>query len=144
DYVAVNEQPLAVNAIKTIRPNFYVKGPDYKNASKDLTGGIVVERKAVESVGGELVITDDITFSSSSLINRHLGGLPQATTDFLNDFRRRHTVDETLGYLRAAQKKRFLFVGETIIDEYRYCSAIGKSSKEPMLAVKHLSTERFA
>ena len=144
DYVAINEAPLAVNVIKALRPHFYVKGPDYKVAARDLTGGIELERRAVQSVGGRLVITDDVTFSSSALINRHLGGLPQETTDFLTAFRQQHTIDDVLGYLRGASKMRFLFVGETIIDEYRYCTAIGKSSKEPMLAVKHIETERFA
>jgi bifunctional ADP-heptose synthase (sugar kinase/adenylyltransferase) len=37
-----------------------------------------------------------------------------------------------------------LVIGEPIIDEYQYCQAIGKSSKEPMLAIRRLSTERFA
>ncbi|MCX5790434.1 MAG: PfkB family carbohydrate kinase [Elusimicrobia bacterium] len=144
NFVAINDTPLAVGAIQLLRPHFYVKGPDYKDAGKDLTGGIRREREAVEAVGGKLVITDDLTFSSSSLINRHLGGLPPKTMDFLARFHKRHPLDEVLGYLRGASKLRFLFVGEAIIDEYRYCVAIGKSSKEPMLAIKHLETERFA
>ena len=37
-----------------------------------------------------------------------------------------------------------IFWAKTIIDEYRYCQSIGKSSKEPMLAIRHLSTEKFA
>ena len=37
-----------------------------------------------------------------------------------------------------------LVVGETIIDEYLYCEALGKSGKEPVLAVRHNHSERFA
>jgi rfaE bifunctional protein kinase chain/domain len=37
-----------------------------------------------------------------------------------------------------------LLIGETIIDEYHYCETMGKSSKEPILAVKHVSAEKFA
>jgi bifunctional ADP-heptose synthase (sugar kinase/adenylyltransferase) len=37
-----------------------------------------------------------------------------------------------------------LLVGEPIIDEYMYCEAIGKSSKEPTMVVKRLSSEKFA
>jgi bifunctional ADP-heptose synthase (sugar kinase/adenylyltransferase) len=39
---------------------------------------------------------------------------------------------------------KVLLVGEAIIDEYHYCQAIGKSSKEPTLVVRMLSEERFA
>ena len=31
DYVALNQSPTAVSAIKKIKPNIYCKGPDYKN-----------------------------------------------------------------------------------------------------------------
>ena len=51
---------------------------------------------------------------------------------------------EVLGYLDGARDLKVLVIGETIIDEYQYCSAIGKSSKEPMLAVKCSNTETFA
>src|SRR5437016_229254 len=30
DYVALNETPMAVEAIKSLKPHFYVKGSDYK------------------------------------------------------------------------------------------------------------------
>ncbi len=36
-----------------------------------------------------------------------------------------------------------LVVGETIIDEYTYCEAIGKSGKEPVLASRFVGADRF-
>src|SRR5688572_1016284 len=76
DYVGVNAWPQAVEAIKLLKPDIYVKGPDYKDAEKDITGGIVPETEAISSVGGQIRFTDDITFSSSNLLNRHLSSLP--------------------------------------------------------------------
>jgi bifunctional ADP-heptose synthase (sugar kinase/adenylyltransferase) len=35
-------------------------------------------------------------------------------------------------------------IGDTILDEYQYCDAIGKSSKDPVLAVKYKSHDLFA
>lgn len=144
DYVAINEWPMAIKTIKLLRPDFYVKGPDYADAAADLTGGISLERKAVESVSGKLVVTKDITFSSSNLINKNMGSLPKETVEYLGNFSKRYPAGKVLGYLKNAANLKILFVGETIIDEYRYCQAIGKSSKEPMLAVQQLSTEKFA
>jgi len=64
--------------------------------------------------------------------------------DFLAEFAARYGVDSILRYLADARALKILVVGEAIIDEYQYCKAVGKSSKEPMLAMKHISTERFA
>ena len=35
-------------------------------------------------------------------------------------------------------------VGDTIIDEYQFCSTIGKSSKDPVLALKYENSDMFA
>lgn len=143
DYVALNRTPMAVEAIKLLKPHFYAKGPDYKHAEKDHTGGISLEEEAVRSVGGELLITEDITFSASSLINRHLSSFPKEVSEWVLDFSTRYTSDDILSYLKSAHSLKVLVVGEAIIDEYQYGEAIGKSSKEPMLAVKRTSTEMF-
>ena len=144
DIVAVNEWPMAIKTIELLRPDLYVKGPDYEDAKKDLTGGIELERRAVEGAGGKLAVTGGITFSSSNLINRYMAVLPKPTVDYLADFTSRHPARSVLRYLEEMAGLKVLVVGEAIIDEYNYCTAIGKSSKEPMLAVKYLSTEKFA
>ena len=66
DYVAVNKWPIAVETIKMLKPDIYCKGPDYKNHADDVTGKIDDEEKAVESVGGQIRYSEDITFSSSN------------------------------------------------------------------------------
>lgn len=144
DFVAINLWPSAEETIQMLRPDFYVKGSDYSKADDDVTGGILRERQAVENAGGQIVFTDDITFSSSELINRYLPNLPETTREFIGKFKRAHSIEDIWGYLDRAVGMRVLLVGETIIDEYHYCTALGKSSKEPMLAVQLTSTERFA
>jgi rfaE bifunctional protein kinase chain/domain/rfaE bifunctional protein nucleotidyltransferase chain/domain len=145
DFVAINKWPTAIEAIQLLRPDFYVKSSEYSRGDeKDRTGDITLEEAAVKSVGGQLAFTEDITFSASSLINRYLPVFPKEVRDYLAGFSARYCADDVLRYLENAQSLKVLVVGEAIIDEYRYCEAIGKSSKEPMLAVKHLSTEKFA
>ena len=140
DFVAINEWPTAVETIKLLRPMFYVKGSEFSNKD-DYIDGIVPERKAITSVGGQLVLTDEITFSSSNIINQR--SLPQETVDYLAGFSSRYTIDDVLQYLGGASVLKVLAVGESITDEYVYCQALGKSSKEPMLAMKYLREERF-
>ncbi len=144
EYVAINKWPTAVETIELLKPDIYAKGADYKDARKDYTGKIIDEEAAIKSVGGEIAFTDDITFSSSSLINRYLPVFPKEVNEYLAGFSERYSSDEVLQYLENAHSLKILVVGETIIDEYQYCESIGKSAKEPVLVTRYLSTEKFA
>jgi rfaE bifunctional protein kinase chain/domain/rfaE bifunctional protein nucleotidyltransferase chain/domain len=144
DYVAVNRWPNAEQTIRLIKPSFYVKGPDYKVSTDDITGGIKKEEEAVRAVGGKIRFTEDITFSSTALVNQHLSLLFPNVKDYVEQFRRRHTVGDIKEYLQSLKGLKVLVVGETILDDYIYCDALGKSSKEPILAMRQLSYEMFA
>ena len=144
DYVSINRWPTAVEAIQLLRPDHYVKGAEYSQPGDDVTGGIALEQTAVESVGGQIDFTQDITFSSSNLINRHLSVLPSDVKDYLSDLSDRFSADYIIRAIESARSLKVLVVGEAIVDEYQYCEAIGKSSKEPVLAVKSVSSEKFA
>lgn len=144
DHVAINLWPMAVETIRLLRPDFYVKGSDYKSAEDDLTGGIKLEEAAIKEVGGQLAFTDDITFSSSNLINRHIQVYSPETTEYLAKFSTNHSSDEVVKWLEATRTLKVLVVGEAIIDEYQYCETMGKTGKEPVLAARAGEIERFA
>jgi rfaE bifunctional protein kinase chain/domain/rfaE bifunctional protein nucleotidyltransferase chain/domain len=143
DYVAINKWPTAVEAIELLRPEVYAKGSDYADPAGDHTGGITVERRAVEAVGGRLLFTDDITFSSSSLLNRYMSGFPKEVSDYLARFRTRFSAGDVIGFINRAGAVRVLVVGEAIVDEYQYCETLGKSGKEPILAAQFVRSEKF-
>lgn len=141
DYVAVNQWPTAVNTIELLKPDIYAKGAEFK---ENPTEEILREQTAIQKSGGELQYIEDLTSSSSSLINRHLSVFPEEVQQYLEGFGKRYTADAVLRYIEQMRPLKTLVVGEAIIDEYHYCEAIGKSSKEPALAAKYLSEERFA
>jgi rfaE bifunctional protein kinase chain/domain len=143
DYVAINKWPMATEAIDLLKPDVYAKGSDYKDAATDHTGGITLERQAVEAHGGKLIFTDEITFSSSALLNRHMSNLPAEVNDYLAGFRVSYPVDSVTGLLQKAKTLKALVVGEAIIDEYQYCETLGKSGKEPILAAQYDHSEYF-
>ena len=142
DYVAINHWPTAVDTIHLLRPHVFAKGSEFRNLN-DTVGHVSKESEAIHAVGGEMAFTDDLTFSSSALINQYLSQLPDHVRQFLDDFSRRHTSEEVLQPLREAERLKVLVVGETIIDEYVYCEAMGKSGKEPVLASRFLETQRY-
>ncbi|MEO5344108.1 MAG: PfkB family carbohydrate kinase [Gammaproteobacteria bacterium SHHR-1] len=144
DYVAISQWPTAVEAIHALKPNLYVKGSEYADAGNDVTGKIRDEELAIHSVGGRLLFTDDITFSSSQLINANLNIYPPETEAWLADLRSRYSIGEVLELLDRAAELKVLVVGEAIIDEYVFCDGLGKSNKDPMLAFLHRSLETYA
>jgi len=144
DYVAINQWPTAVETIALLKPDFYMKGSEYKNAEGDYTGGILEEEEVVKKAGGQLAFTDDIVFSSSSLINQHFSSFPKEVTDYLSELSKKYSAGDVIDYINGNKSLKVLVVGDAIIDEYQYCEAIGKSSKEPMLALKHNDTKKYA
>jgi len=144
DYVAINEWPTAVNTLRLLRPHVYAKGSEFKAERSDYTGKIDEEIKVLEEVGATMVFTEDIVFSSSNLINRFLSNKPEETQEYLQVFSTRYSTDQLNEMIDRMQSLRVLVVGDTILDEYRYCDALGKSNKDPVLAVLQRSHELFA
>jgi len=143
DYVVANKWPTAEQIIKIIQPNFYCKGPDYKNHSEDLTGKIADEETAVKSFGGEIKYTDDITFSSSRLLNKFGNIYSEEQELFIRNIGDKSSFEMIESKLDAISKSKVLVIGETIIDQYVFCEALGKSGKEPVLVLRDLETQEY-
>lgn len=144
DHVALNEWPTAVETIRLLKPNFYVKGADYADQGADVTGKISDEEAAVRAAGGRLVLTGGFRSSSSFLINRFFSSYPEATQEYLHRIRQKHSSDEIVGRLKALSDLKVLVVGEAILDEYFYCIPLGKTPKDTIVATKFSTRERFA
>ena len=69
DYVAISRYPTAVEAIERIRPAIYAKGPDYRDAQSDHTGGINKGAKPSKRPAGPSFSPTGLTWPT--LINRH-------------------------------------------------------------------------
>ena len=66
DFVIPSNNLTSINIIKKLKPNYYFKGPDYKDLNKDITKNIILEKKAVQSVDGKLINTAGQIFSASN------------------------------------------------------------------------------
>jgi cytidyltransferase-like protein len=144
NYVAINQWPTAEETLRLLRPDIYVKGSEFKNTASDTTGKITREEQVIREIGASLVFTEDIVFSSSNLINRFFSNFSDEMNEYLSVFRQRYRLQEILGVLDRMASLNVLVIGDTILDEYQYCEAIGKSSKDPVLAVKYKSHDLFA
>ncbi len=143
DYVAINDSPTAINAIKIIKPDFYCKGRDYVNPKDDITGEIKNELKQLKKNKGKIIFTHELTFSSSRTINTQTDFYSEIHKKQINKIKKKYNFVKIKNIIDKFNDLKILVIGETIIDQYNFCEAIGKSGKEPILVLKELNSENF-
>jgi len=70
DYVAINRWPTAEETLRLVKPDYYVKGQEFETL-EDKTGKIQKEFQTVQEIGAEIRFTDEIVFSSTTLLNKY-------------------------------------------------------------------------
>jgi rfaE bifunctional protein kinase chain/domain/rfaE bifunctional protein nucleotidyltransferase chain/domain len=143
DYVVLNLTPTAVNIIKKLKPDIYCKGPDYKNQRNDISGQIKEEIKVIKKIGGRIIFTESMTFSSSKLINYYDDSHSDEQKTLIKRIKKNYTFLKIRKLIDKFKKLKVLIIGETIIDQYVFCEALGKSGKEPVLVLRDLNTEEY-
>jgi rfaE bifunctional protein nucleotidyltransferase chain/domain len=139
DDVIIAPGPTARSAIELIKPDVYVKGVDYLDSDHP---DHVDDIRAAEALGGTVHITRTAKWSSSRIINSER--LSPEAVAYLDAVRDRGWLDRIHAAFKKADQLKILFVGETIIDEYKPVTALAKPSKEFILAtVEAGEPERF-
>src|SRR5262245_8464458 len=127
DYVALVEEPTALSAIDALRPDIYVKGPEYADLLLDKSRSIFHETQLLEQYGGRMHFTSGETFSSTKL-SHFLLAAPDAAqrNPLLRNDRVRFkdlsafgfTLAQLKSFLAKASRLRVSVIGEMIIDEW--------------------------
>ena len=69
DFVCSSNHPTAVNNLKIIKPDYYIKGIEYKDFKNDLSGEIKNEISTVKKIKAKILYTRGITSCSCKLFN---------------------------------------------------------------------------
>jgi len=144
DYVALEKDETVVNTIQLLKPDFFVKGKEYSNSAEGETSTILLEEKAVKKIGGEIRFTDEITFSSSSIINERFDILSKDAKEYLKTLKKDYTSGDIVRILKSLNTMKVLIIGDVILDEYVFCKAVGKPEKAAVVSTKFLYNEVYA
>ena len=121
DYVYCNDEKDASNIIKYLKPDFYVKGPDYKSKSGDEAGNLGIEKKAIQKVKGKFLFTSTVQYSSTKLINEKLSVFKETDSNWLrkikSDASKNNYLKDYLNALKKLKRQKILLIGEIIFDD---------------------------
>ncbi|MDR4509092.1 MAG: PfkB family carbohydrate kinase [Candidatus Brocadiaceae bacterium] len=143
DAVVINPFDTIHELISLVSPNVFVKGFETAVIEETSKKSSEQELTFLKNTGTKLIITKENEFTSSAQINRYFSNLPYEIKKYIELFKERHTFDELVHVIEDMKKLQVLVIGDMIIDEYQYCSAIGKSSKDPTLVLKYESRDVF-
>ncbi len=143
DAVILAQGPTAENIIKIVKPNIYFKGPDYKKHKNDLSKKIKTEIKLVNKYKGKIFYTSDEKFSSSNIINENFNVLSEDQKKLIKYIKDNFSLFDIKTVIESFKNIKPLIIGETILDQYYFCEALGKSGKDPFLAFREIYNEKY-
>lgn len=138
DYAFLLQNPPEL-IIEKLQPEIVVKGKEYENRNNP-------EYRAVNKYGGKLLFSSgDIVFSSLDLLRKEFQYLNFSTINLPDDYPHRHGIkmQELLDVLEKMKKLKVCVIGDTIVDEYITCEALGMSQEEPSIVVSPVTSEKF-
>ena len=138
DGVVINDTANACKVIECIKPQFYLKGEEYK----DQTGAFLAEKSSVEKYGGSVIFTSML--DSSTRLAQYLNkDYPQDFLEWFNGEEVQRDLSRSDEWLKMALAQEFTLMGESITDEYIWVEPMGRSAKEAIIAWKELGRERY-
>lgn len=135
DVVILNDEESSEDIIKLIKPNYYIKGSDYKNNKLDDTKKIYKEKKLVKKYGGKIEYTNELSFSSSKIINNNNYLYSNTQRIHLERVKKKLDFGQVKNLIEKKNKITVSVIGELIFDIYNFGNVVGKSGKEPHLVM---------
>lgn len=136
DYIIINNFETSEKIISIIKPDYYVKGQDYKESLKK-DKNLIREIKAVHKAKGKIKIIDEILFSSSKIINDHLNDQKDSHKKIIRSLKNKNIIQD----LNNQINKKILVIGEQIVDEFTFVKSLGKSRKNNIISSRYIKKE---
>jgi len=125
--------------IRQLKPRTVLKGKEHSERFNP-------ERQVVEEYGGRLMFSSgETSFSSLELLRQDFLQVNHASITMPHDYLKRHglSAEGLAARLSEMRKRHIVVIGDTIVDEYVTCDAVGLSREDPTVVVRPLSSKLF-
>lgn len=142
DYTFIDHNYKPLEAIKKIKPDFFVKGFEYNlNNANNLN--TLEEKKVLEKFKGKFIFSPgDVVYSSTKFQNTLK---PDIKIEKLFSLLKKEniSISRIIGLLKKKFSSNIHVIGDLIVDKYNYCDLIGQSTKTPTFSVRPFKSENF-
>jgi rfaE bifunctional protein kinase chain/domain len=125
--------------IAKLKPAIIVKGSEHENNFNP-------ESHVLKEYGGKLIFSSgDNRFSSIELLRAELNNIDFSSIQKPKEFCNRHKFDyeDLKRTINLFDGIKAIVIGDTIVDEYIACEALGMSQEDPTIVVTPLLSEKF-
>lgn len=139
--VIILDKVSIMDVISTIKPDIYAKGAEFKN-NKESQEDI----KFVESLGGKTVFNSgQIEYNTTEFLDNDIECLTEKKNSLFRSALRRQKIDydELLDHIENFKNLNILIIGDTIVDEYIACDAVGMSAEAPVLNIREIEKKTY-
>jgi len=143
NYTCVVEDEIPFECVKRINPEIFAKGQAYKDRDRKMHEKIFREERELFLGKSRIIETTGFSFSASDIINHLLDLYSEETKLFLDDFSKKYTFHEVAAAINSLSDLKVLVLGDAIIDEYHFCTPMGKSAKAQLVVNKFLTHEVY-
>jgi len=129
------------DAIQKLRPKALVLGNEYKH-QKDIQDSLTLQH----SLGGSVHFdAGDVHYASTELLNSSEDYLQSKQNKQFAAACNRQGIDlqQLISSMDCWSSIRLIVIGDTIVDQYAACEAIGMSAEAPVVVVRELEQKNF-
>jgi len=128
--------------IGVVKPDFYIMGEEYSAKTEKIKDDVDL----VERYGGKVVFSSgEIRYTSSEYLDKDIANIAEERKEKIRSAIDRQKIDisKLLDCIDSFKNSRLLTIGDTIVDQYVACDALGMSSEAPVLVLQEIESKEY-
>ena len=124
----------------SLKPDIVIKGTEYKDQKNE-------EKKYIDATSAQLIFSSGATINFTNTSQNYSGNFKNPYSGWFvpKNFIDRHKLsyEKTSELLEAIDRIKLLVIGDTIVDRYVDCTAVGMSQEEPIIVASPIQNNKF-
>ena len=128
--------------IKIVKPDAYVMGEEFSKKTDNFKNDISL----VEKSGGKVIFSSgEIHYTSSEFLEKDIVSIEEERRELIHRAIKKQNINinKLFDYIDSFSSKHILVIGDTIVDQYVACDALGMSSEAPVLVLHEIENKEY-
>lgn len=143
DWVLILDEISMPEVIKIVKPSVYVLGKEFEENQDERVQQYIAE---VEANNGKILFSSgEVHYASAEFLSHPYEEIEKDSVRKFHMACRRHHIklEHLKNYINQFPKLNLAVIGDTIVDQYVACDALGMSAEAPVITVKELEAKEF-